>query len=259
VLEYILLRREQLFHPLIFFFSGIFYTILSAVLAVLLFPSQPSITHILLTTIAVAPLLFEAVSFGARIIDEHPESTVHIQVWLLVLYSAYLLGAILGFQTVYTFFPEPERSMLMAEQVKELSIIEGVRVELSGMAAKPGAFNVILTNNLNVYLIAILLSFLYGTGGVLLLNWNASIISALFYQRLSAGSIGSVVSSILGILPHATFEFLGYFIGGMTGIYLGVAIIQEGWSRRLLRDVIILFILGIASIFFGALLEAGYF
>lgn len=259
MLEYILLNREQLFHPGIFFFSGIFYAIISAILAVILFPSNPSITHILLTTIAVAPLLFEAVSFGARAIDERPESTVNIQIWLLMLYSAYLFGAILGFQMVYTFFPEPGRSLLMMEQSRELSYIEGVRVQLSGMMTKSQAFNVIITNNLTVYLVAILLSFLYGTGGVLLLNWNASIISALFYQKFSAGSFTAVLSSILGILPHATFEFLGYFIGGITGIYLGVAIIQEGWSKRLLRDVIILFLLGIGSIALGALLEAGYF
>ena len=258
MIEYLLADRRRLFTPFVFFSSGIFYAVVSAVTAVILFPSQASVGHVLLATIAVAPVLFRAVSIGADVLDREPGAVIIVQSWLVSLYFSYMLGAVVGFQFAYLLFPEPHRSLLLQEQMEELEIIEGVKVNITGMASKEAAFWFILENNLRVYLIAIILSLLYGTGGVLLLNWNASIIAALFFSKFSQETVSEAVASLVSIIPHGFFEFLGYFTGGITGILMGVAIIQEGWNTRLLRVVLILFVMGVLFVVFGAFIEAGY-
>jgi len=256
VIEYLLADRRHIFSPLIFFAAGVFYVFLSALVALALFPSQASVAHILLATVAVSPILFRAVVTGAQVLDENPNLVLVVQSWLAVLYFSYMLGALLGFQLSYFLLPEKERIILMEEQLREIQIIEGVRISLTGMATKESAFWYILENNLRVYVISIFLSFFYGTGGMLLLNWNASIIAALFFKKLVEGTPEEALS-LLSIIPHGFFEFLGYFTGGITGILIGVAIIQEGWNRRLLRDVLILVALGFLFIVLGAAIEVG--
>ena len=258
MIEYLLEDRSKLYSPMVFFLAGIVYTFISAVLAIVLFPSSASTSHVLLTTVAAAPILFRAVIVGAHILDKHPHEVVTVQSWFWFIYFAYLMGAILGFQLSYFVVPEPLRSIIVQDQMRELSAIEGVKVELSGMATSPSPFWLILSNNLRVYILSIVLSFLYGTGGVLLLNWNASIIAALFTKEFMEKNPLQAFLSFLGILPHGIFEFLGYFTGGITGIFIGVAIVQERWNRRLLRDVLLFFLLGIAFIVVGAAIESGF-
>ena len=257
MIEYLLDDRSKLYSPAVFFLAGIVYTFISAILAIILFPDSASTAHVLLTTVAAAPILFRAVMVGAHILDKQPEEVFTVQSWFWFIYFAYLLGAILGFQFSYFVVPEPLKSSILQEQLRELAAIEGVRLELSGRFVDPSAFWVILSNNLRVYILSILLSFLYGTGGVLLLNWNASIIAALFSEEFSRKNPVHAVLSIINILPHGIFEFLGYFMGGITGIFIGVAIVQEGWNRRLLKDVILFFLLGVAFIIIGAAIESG--
>ncbi len=249
--------RSKLYSPLIFFMAGIVYTFISAILAIVLFPSSASTAHVLLTTVAAAPIIFRAVTVGAHILDRFPEEVVTVQSWFWFVYFAYLLGAILGFQLSYFVTPEPLRSVILQDQMRELHLIEGVRAEITGMAASPAPFWKILTNNLRVYLLSILLSFVYGTGGVLLLNWNSSVIAALFTREFLSKDPLHALMSVLGILPHGILEFLGYFMGGITGIFIGVAIVQEGWNKRLLRDVVLFFFLGVAFIVIGAAIESG--
>ena len=257
VIEYFVTDRRRVFSPIVFFVAGAFYTVLSAVVALVLFPNHASVAFILLTTVAVAPILFRAITLAAELIDEYPHLVLIAQSWLFILYLSYMLGALLGFQLSYIIVPSSERYALMKEQIHELQLIEGVKAELSGMATKEAAFWTILTNNLRVYIISILLSFLYGTGGMLLLNWNASIIATLFYEKMTRSPL-LAAGTALSILPHSLLEFLGYFTGGITGILIGVAIIQEGWNRRLLRDVVLYFLLGIGFILLGAMLESGF-
>ena len=254
VIEYLIGDKRYLLTPTVFFAAGALYSLISTVFAIILFPSSASTSHVLLATVAVAPLIFKAIVVGAHILDREPHRVLAVQSWLLSIYLAYMLGAVIGFQVAYIATPQQLRYTLLQEQINELEIIEGVRIKLTGMAVKDAMFWIILTNNLRVYLLSILLSFIYGTGGMLLLNWNASILATLFLQKLHSNPL----AYILRIFPHTLFEFLGYFTGGITGVLIGVALIQEGWNRRLLKDVTLLFLLGIGFILLGALIESGF-
>ncbi len=257
MIEYLLADRQQLFTPFVFFITGVFYGVLSAVVAIAIFPDQASIAHVLLASIAVAPIIFRAIAIGAHVLDTDPHLVLPVQSWLTGLYFSYFLGAIIGFQLSYVFAPDMYKHILISEQLEELKIIEGIKVKLSGMAVKEAFFWKILTNNLRVYVISVLLSFLYGTGGVLLLNWNASIIAALLFTKFQSNLINEAATSILAILPHSILEFLGYFMGGISGVLIGVAVIQEGWNVRLLRDTMILLAMGFLFIILGAIIESG--
>jgi len=246
VLEYLLRRGDV--SPALFLVGGFLYTFLSGFLSDILFSSQASVAHVLLVTVATAPALYFLITRAARELERRPLSLIDIQRWLLLFYMAFTVGSILGFYFSYTVLPQDMRERLMELQAREIAMVRGL---FSGRVVHPDTFWVIFRNNLRVYAISIFLSLFYGTGGVLLLSWNASLVGA-FLSTTRHPLLAS-----LELLPHGIFEFMGYFVGGITGILIGVAIVEEGWNRRLLRDVLLLFVLGIAFIFLGALVEAG--
>jgi uncharacterized membrane protein SpoIIM required for sporulation len=87
-------------------------------------------------------------------------------------------------------------------------------------AYHPSAFLPILGNNLLVMLATLLLSFLYRTaGGLLVLAWNASI-WGLVFVHFADFRVGSYLKIMACVLPHLTFEALGYIAAVMAGISL---------------------------------------
>ncbi len=238
MLEYIIYRKERL-RPFLFFLSGVFYTIISGAISLILFPAHASVSHVLLSSLATAPLMFRAVSRGAKILSSYPDRVGYVQLSLIVVYVYFLIGTIVGYLTSYFIWGEK----LFYIQKDEINAIRG---------AFAGG-DKILSNNLTVYLIGTLLSFIYGTGGVLLINWNGSLIGYMLYLEMHSGN---PIGLLLGILPHGIFEFLGYFMGGISGVMIGVSIIQRGWSAPLIRDTIIFFGTGIIFIVIGAFIES---
>lgn len=246
MLEFLLRRGDV--DPFIFLGAGFVYTLLSGFLSNILFSSQASVAHVLLVTVAAAPALYFIITSAARELERKPLSVIEVQRKLLVFYLAYTVGSIIGFYLSYTTLPGEIKNKLIELQAKEVSLVRNM---FSGRIVHPDTFWTIFRNNLRVYAISVLLSLLYGTGGVLLLSWNASLVAAFL------ATTKDPITSLIAILPHGILEFMGYFIGGVTGIFIGVAVVEEGWNKRLLRSVLFLFTLGVLLIFLGALVEAG--
>lgn len=138
-------------------------------------------------------------------------------------------------------------------------------------------FNIILKNNLNVVLIAALLSFLYGAGAIFLISWNASILAAVVSLDIflgmapvitsqSFGFLKGIFNSIyllLGYLPHGIPEIIAYFLVSIAGavfsrdLVKGLLSTQFKW--KILLDIFYLIIIAIILIIIGALIESSYF
>ena len=77
--------------------------------------------------------------------------------------------------------------------------------------------------------------------------WGNSIISYIV----------ALPSSLIVLFPHGLFEVGAYFLGGLSGGILSVAIMQGRWdNKETMLDVAGTFMLGIAFVVIGALIEA---
>ncbi len=202
---------------------------------------------------------------------------------LIITYLILLLGVAFGFATGYVVFGKASPS-LFKSQINVLSQTEAVKKEslpvtgatageISETAKKEQevagkekkkfwmVFFFLLKNNITVVTIAILLSFLYASGGLFLIFWNASILGVLLgYEVVRTQGIFTALYNFILILPHGMFEMVGYFVGGIAGTVLSMALfeIKERGeaSYILVMDTLWLVLLAALFILIGACIEA---
>jgi len=125
----------------------------------------------------------------------------------------------------------------------------------------------IFANNVKVLLLAIFFSFFYGAGAIFILTWNASVIATaagtFIRERLATalgfGYFGIISVGILKYMTHGIFEILAYFIGGLAGGIISVAVIRHEVNtlkfRRVIKDSIDLVIIAFVMLIIAALIE----
>lgn len=135
---------------------------------------------------------------------------------IAVLFS-FFIGLTAAFTFWYAVLPEPTTSLLFNTQVKELAAVRG---SFSGYAVQAvearmlRAFETIFLHNLEVLMLILGFSLLYGAGAIFVLIWNASVIGVFLGKIARTGEIGA---GVLGILPHGVFELLAYTTVALAG------------------------------------------
>ena len=143
---------------------------------------------------------------------------------------------------------------------------------VTGNIIKTGEFWNIFLNNIRVLAFAIVFSLLYGAGAIFIITWNASLVGVAIANLAKskvaqvAGAttvhyVGSYSIHLLKYMLHGIPEILGYFIGGLAGGILSVAIIKKEFGTDLfskaLKDFAILSIVSVTLLFVAALIEVG--
>ena len=119
-----------------------------------------------------------------------------------------------------------------------------------------------------------LLAFLYGAGAVFIFTWNASIISVAIGNLIRYKLDGLAVSAglinlgnyfhifslgFLRYLTHGILEMVAYFIGGLAGGIISVAVIRRDLSsvrfNQIVQDSSILFVISLVVLLVAALIE----
>ena len=119
-----------------------------------------------------------------------------------------------------------------------------------------------------------LFSFIFGAGAIFILTWNASVIGVAMGDSIRSGlahfaqasgssaflSYTSVISSsLLRYLIHGVPEIIGYFVGGLAGGIISVAIVQKSWNSRkfntTMHNVLGLIALAIGLLVISAIIE----
>jgi uncharacterized membrane protein SpoIIM required for sporulation len=117
---------------------------------------------------------------------------------------------------------------------------------------------------MKVLFVCIIFSFLYGSGALYILTWNAMVLSVAIGYHLkllisSAGPFMAVILSSFTFLKHGLLEMAAYFIAGLAGGILSVAVIKHHYStpkfRRILVDSMTMFLISVAVIFIAGLIE----
>ena len=184
------------------------------------------------------------------------------------------VGMVLAFTLWYTVLAPETVNVLFESQSETLNTINpGVTGAVVG-AQDFNRFSKIFLNNVRVLVFCILFSFLYGSGAIFILSWNASVIGAAIGNTIRSGiaeaaqSVGALsisqyfTISAYGLLRytiHGIPEILAYFMAGLAGGIISVAAIRHDFGTKKFEHILLdsadLLLLALTTLFISALLE----
>lgn len=245
-------------HPLEVIFVGFFYTSISLLLSLWVFPTYASLLMVCLTAIATIYIVQ-----GVLLMEENEEENIKSESSLLKQHAQtlwFFMLLFLGFLLAFVFWtivlPQSTTDVAFDLQKSSVSQIQA----LSGNATAFGDFSTILGNNLRVLFFSLIFALFYGAGATFILAWNASIMGYV---------IGNVAKNTLGLshLPlvfmkyfiHGIPEMLAYFAAALAGGILFMAVVRGDLRKeklkRLIIDVIVTTLIAIVILVIAALLE----
>ncbi|MEK6969742.1 MAG: stage II sporulation protein M [Nanoarchaeota archaeon] len=249
------------------FFAGFLYSIVGLFLSYLIFREVAGLLTVFLIVIAALPLLYVVVkneedldiksSQELSLLKEHSKAILSMLFLFFGITTALVFAyVILPQEVVHTIFSLQENA------------IQNVNNYVQGNITKMDIFVKIFTNNLKVLFFCLLFSLLYGTGAIFVLTWNASVIAVAIGSLLktelgkTAALVGlSKVSSYFGAatfsffryMSHGILEIIAYFIMGLAGSIISIAIMKHDIGD----DRVVTDILDLVLISLGFLLVAG--
>ncbi len=234
---------------------------------------ESSILLVLFVIIPSIPTVHRLFSFEEESFEKKPfkvagSRTLARHLPTIIVLANYFVGLTLAFTFWYLALPTPQVESLFSAQISEL---EAVRAHFQGFAVNeavsvnPGAFELLFFHNLQVLLIVMALSLVYGTGALFVIVWNASVI-AVFLGALARNLVDpsaaalSLGAGFLGILPHGVFELLAYLTTALSGGIISRAIVRKAYKKplfaQIMYDAAKLFAWAILLLAAGALIES---
>ena len=255
VLERLVSLKVAIKQPVWMFIIGGIISISCLTVSFLIFQDSVGLLANLLVTIAMTPFMLNLIRYEEAM-DESLKSRKDLNFIqrhgdILKIYTAFFCGMILTLSILYIILPESFSQKLFSDQINEITAIRG-------KMASPDTFFKIITNNVSVLLLSFLLSFLFGAGAVFILSWNASVLAtAIGTLAKEFGGIKALPMAILPFFPHGSLEILAYFIGGIAGGLVSVAVTRRKSLGFLfvVKDSLKLMAVSIALLVFAGLLE----
>jgi len=256
------------------FFIGIVYSSVAILLSFWIFHEYTSLVMVFLTTMACVPLLYNTIKLEEKkdmiVNDERTLLREHSKVISFLLFL--FLGFAISFAVWYVFLPADLAQNAFSVQTQTITNINS---GATGMAFQSlSTFTKIFFNNIKVLIFCILFAFIYGVGAIFILTWNASVIGAAIGNFIRTGI--SAEASMLGLagaakyfqifsfgllryVIHGVPEIAAYFIGGLAGSIISIAVIRHDLGtkkyEKILLDSSDLVIIAIVVLFLAALLE----
>ncbi len=246
------------------FFIGGMYSLVSALLAFWVFDSYVSVVMVTFTTIAAIPFVRSAlVEEEAKERESNGESMVSSHMKILSMFTFLFLGFVTVFLSIFLILPEESASHMFAAQV---DAIQEVQNSVTGSFWNVfSLFGAVLLNNLKVLVLCLIFSLIYGSGAIFILAWNASVMGSAIgigIERAidaSSTSFQAVSTNLMGYFLHGIPEILAYFVGGLAGGILSVAIVNEKFGdvsfKRAFTDSINLVLFAVIVLVFAGLIE----
>lgn len=284
VLESIVSPEGVRNNPKSMFILGILYAIIAIILAYFIFPSDPSISVIFLTTLAALPLLIKVLEKEEEEEKEYLEEKrelpligKHFDVFLDFLYLFF--GFFACFIIAYILLPADISNLFFSKQIETVQSLVGPsgffknQISLNAVSPEEG-LKIILLNNFKVLLFALLFSFLYGAGAIFILSWNASVLAVTMGNFIKAkiSEFGTAVGfgvisayftvgslGLLRYLIHGIPELSAYFLAAVAGGIISAAVVRSDYRDPRFYDIILdsvdLIALASLLLIIGALIE----
>jgi uncharacterized membrane protein SpoIIM required for sporulation len=265
------LRAER--QPWVLLLLGFLYGSLGIFLSLWIFEEQASIVMVFLTVMAALPLMYQTLRLEEEkdILFDQEQTLLKEHARAIEFFLTLFLGFVTAFTFWYVALPTGLVQQLFAVQTNTITTLNQ---HVTGAVAQVGLMNKIFLNNVKVLIFCILFSFMYGSGAIFILTWNASVIGAAagnFIRTHLASAADAVGFAKVGTYFHATGlsilryaihgvpEIAAYFIAGLAGGILSVAIIRHDFGttnfEKVLLDASDLILISIFVLFVAALLE----
>ncbi len=260
-------------HLLYVFFIGMLYASLGVIFDKWVFHGSIENLAIFITVMAALPLMYKIIYLEENktrkskqeksLLKEHEKA--------LKAFIALFVGMCIAFSFWNLMLPINEAKELFAAQYNDIGMVRSI---INGNIVQPDVFPVLFANNIRVLVFSFLFSFFFGAGAIFILTWNAAILAvaigiyvrqAMQYSASVVG--GSVVLSFIGnfsygffgYMSHGIFEIASYFLAGLAGGIVSVAVIRHDLFDKNYKKVVVdaLWLMGFAFLLLviGAIIE----
>ena len=257
--------------PFRMFLIGILYATVAIFLSVWIFKAYSSLVMVFLTVTAAVPLLYRTMKQ-----QEHVDMELTSERSILKQHAKvinFLLFLFLGFLVAYSFWYIVLPANLVQTMFQsQIQTIESINARIiSGQVAQSTVLTEIFLNNIKVMMFCIFFAFFYGAGAIFILTWNASVISAAVGTFIKNGIANLTTNptifnyfhmfslGLLRYLIHGLPEIAAYFVGGLAGGIISVAMINHDIEtekfKKIMLDALDLIVIAVAMLVVAALVE----
>lgn len=273
---------ESLFNPFTvkkrpweMFFAGFFYSVVGLMLSYFVFKEIAGILTVFLIVLATLPILYTTIKNEEELdLKTDKEWTLlkeHSKVLTFLIFL--FLGITAALVLSYIFLPQTMVDTIFHLQKQAISNVNNYVQSgaITGAVTKLGLFWKIFMNNIKVMFFCVIFSLLYGTGAIFILTWNASVIATAMGNLVKSeiGQAASLVglSSIsayfgaaafgfLRYMTHGIFEVSAYFIAGLAGGIISIALIKHNLRNdRVFIDALDLLLVSLGILVIAAVVE----
>ncbi|NOQ56267.1 MAG: hypothetical protein GQ477_05700 [Nanohaloarchaea archaeon] len=261
VLESILTSRQIEKRPIEMLIYSIIVTSVAIWTAYIIFPTSASVVFLFLTTIALMPIIYGAIK-DDETKEENCDRNISLGFFerhgiILEIYAYFFLGVIIATSFWYTFADTIQAQTMFALEIETTRALGAFNSNYS--------FAGILTNNLKVMILSFFVSFVFGTGAIFILSWNAAVVG-IFIGNIGKDMMASYNSKIIALMfalfhglssiaLHGIPEIAAYCIAGISGAILSIGITKGHKTDIIINDSLRLFMIATLIILGAAFLE----
>ncbi len=252
------------------FFLGLGYSVVGILIASILFPGDPALVAVALTSMLLLPELYKIFSIEER--RESLEQRVSLRaLWrddieVVRIYVFLFLGVLLVYSVGTIILPEFQANELFREQL-EIRFGQGFSGSATGGIFSGTLFYDLLSNNFLVLMACFIMALLTGDGGIFLIVWNASVWGTIFGLTAKSAAVfaGKHPLYFFGLImlivfPHMILEGISYFLAAISGSVISKEVLLEQFASERFLEVfgfnLYLLLYGLLFLLLGALVEA---
>jgi len=252
------------------FLAGFLYSLVGMGLSYLVFKENAGLLTVFLIVLATVPLLYTTIKNEEELdLQLEKESALlkeHTKV--LVFLMCLFLGIVVALSVVYILLPSSISNITFNLQQQA---IQKVNMNIQGQITHLDLFTRIFANNLKVLFFCIIFSFLYGTGALFILTWNASVVATaigtVFKTEIAkaaslvglpgvAAYFSAASFSFFRYMTHGILEMAAYFVAGLAGGIISIALIKHNLKEdKVLIDALDLILLSLGILLIAGLVE----
>jgi len=220
-------------------------TSISLLISYFILPNNIGLATSFLITIALTYYILEVLK-EKSFVDKKEKYISRKYAKVFDIYATIFLGIFITTLIVQHVVPNDVFNSLFSSQINEIKRIRG------SFLAKD-TFSKIFYNNLTVLSVIFLFSIIYGSASIFIIAWNATVLSTAI--TLGTKQIFYLIPFQLFIyLPHASLEFIAYFLTAIGGGIIAVSIGNKNFYNHF-TDAFMLFTLSVAILFVAAFIE----
>lgn len=253
---------------------GFVYCTIGVLLALWVFRTESSLIMVFLSSMAAIPLIYNIIQMEEKkdlqemaeraLLKEHAKA---LKAFILLF-----IGMTLAYAFWYVVFSGETIGVLFEAQSATIRAINGHFT--ASVTERLAEFSHIFLNNVRVLIFCILFSFLYGSGAIFILSWNASVIGTamgnlvrnglaeaaqLFGFEKVAHHFHVISYGLIRYAIHGVPEILAYFVAGLAGGIISVAAIKHDFGTQKFEHILLdsadLLLLALVILFGAGILE----